>query len=79
MAKQRNKITSFRTLYVGQCFQIVNGTTDLIWQKRDKFTATATVAGGLWSEGSIIDVRKDQEVFRCLSQEQREKRLQKVA
>ena len=79
MARQRNKIISFESLYVGQCFQIVGGTTDIVWQKRDKFTARATTDGGLWHEGQIIDVRKDLQVTRCLSPEQRAKRVKQVA
>ncbi len=77
MARQR-KITTFDNLPKGQCFQIVNGTTDLIWRKRDKRTAVATISGGLWERGRIIDVRSDQDVTRCLSPEQRGRRRSKV-
>jgi len=78
MARER-KVTTFENLHKNQCFQIVGGTTDLIWQKRNRFTARATTDGGLWHKGSIIDVRKDQEVTRCLSLEQRAKRVKQVA
>lgn len=76
MARQR-KITSFESVYAGQCFQIVGGTSGAIWEKRDKFTARCVLGASPWGVGNIIDVRKDQEVTRCLSPEQRERRMQK--
>lgn len=77
MARER-KVTTFENLYVGQCFQIVGVTSGAIWQKRDKFTAWIVTDGGLWRKGRIFDIDKNLEVTRCLSQEQRAKRIKQA-
>ena len=78
MARQ-NKVTTFEALPTNQCFQIVdNGFPGTVYAKRDHWTAlVVTSPSAERPAGKIVDLRKDTQVIRCLSPEQRQRRTQK--